>query len=185
MVGPLSDRYRQVRLYYYFHFNVGLSFGIVRIEKEGSYTSLTLQDVGQVVPGARVAVVKVTGLPMLCKTDEIGELCVSSLTCGSEYWGLKGKSGNVFQIRLLDSKHSPIGTGTYVRSGLLGFIGAGGLVFVCGSMDGLIISEGRRHNREDITATVLAVDPPRYFLLYHPLLLTYCVVFLKLILHMC
>ena len=131
------------------------------MEEEGSYTSLTLQDVGHVVPGARVAVVKISGQNNLCKTDEIGELCVSSLTCGSEYWGLKGKSGNIFQIRLVDYVQNPIGTGTYVRSGLLGFIGAGGLVFVCGTMDGLIISNGRRHNREDITATVLAVDPPR------------------------
>ena len=142
-----------------------MSYGIVRVEEEGSYTSLTLQDVGHVVPGARIAVVKISGQNSLCKTDEIGELCVSSLTCGSEYWGLKGKSGNIFQIRLVDSEQNPIGTGTYVRSGLLGFIGAGGLVFVCGSMDGLIISSGRRHNREDITATVLAVDPPRCVIL--------------------
>ena len=35
----------------------------------------------------------------------------------------------------------------------------GGLVFICGTMDGLIEASGRRHNTEDIIATVMAVDP--------------------------
>ena len=153
--------------YYFSYLTSGLSYGIVRVEEEGSYTSLTLQDVGHVIPAARISAVKISGLPYLCKTDEIGELCLSSTTCGSEYWGLKGKSLNTFQVRLLDSNKEYIGTGAYVRSGLLGFIGAGGLVFVCGSMDGLILSSGRRHNREDISATVLAVDPPRYVQFIH------------------
>ena len=67
----------------------------------------------------------------------------------------------------------------YVRTGLLGFLGPGGLVFVCGSRDGLMtvrITEkylltpqkyltqvsGRKHNTDDIIATVLAVEPMRF-----------------------
>ena len=50
-------------------------------------------------------------------------------------------------------------TGVYVRSGLLGFVGTGGLVFICGTMDGLIQIGARRHNTEDLIATVMAVEP--------------------------
>jgi hypothetical protein len=55
----------------------------------------------------------------------------------------------------------PIGDDPYVRSGLLGFLGPGGLVFVCGSRDGLMTVTGRKHNADDIIATVLAVEPMR------------------------
>lgn len=56
----------------------------------------------------------------------------------------------------------PIGEESYVRSGLLGFLGPGGLVFVCGSRDGLMTVTGRKHNADDIIATVLAVEPMRF-----------------------
>lgn len=32
-------------------------------------------------------------------------------------------------------------------------------MFVCGTMDGLIQISGRRHNTEDLIATVMAVEP--------------------------
>ena len=35
----------------------------------------------------------------------------------------------------------------------------GGMVFVCGTIDGLIQISGRRYNTEDLIATVLAVEP--------------------------
>lgn len=56
----------------------------------------------------------------------------------------------------------PISEEMYVRSGLLGFLGPGGLVFVCGSRDGLMTVTGRKHNADDIIATVLAVEPMRF-----------------------
>lgn len=46
-----------------------------------------------------------------------------------------------------------------MRSGLLGFVGEGGLLFVCGNMNGLIQIGNRRHNTEDLIATVMAVEP--------------------------
>ena len=44
------------------------------------------------MPGAVMVVVKIEGpeanteKPRLCKTDEVGELCVSSGASGKEYW---------------------------------------------------------------------------------------------------
>lgn len=45
---------------------------------------------------------------------------------------------------------------------LLIHIFQGGLVFVCGSKEGLMLVSGRRHNTDDIIATVLAVEPNRF-----------------------
>ena len=38
----------------------------------------------------------------------------------------------------------------------------GGLVFVCGSRDGLMTVSGRKHNTDDVIATVLAVEPMKF-----------------------
>ena len=100
-----------------------LSFGVVRVEEPGSITSLTLQDVGMVMPGgmcvcvrererererdqlllvsssARIVVVKITGPSVLCRSDEVGEICVQSASTGSGFWGLPGKTSHVFQVR--------------------------------------------------------------------------------------
>lgn len=162
----------------------GLSYGVVRVDQENSLTSLTLQDCGHVMPGASMVVVRMDGPPFLCKTDEVGEICVSSGSAGAHYWGLKGMSNATFRVQPLpnDAASSAIvangGTlqsvssvgsgdgigsgGCYIRSGLLGFLGPGGLVFVCGSRDGLMTVTGRKHNTDDIIATVLAVEPMKF-----------------------
>lgn len=36
------------------------------------------------------------------------------------------------------------------------------LVFVVGKMDGLMVVSGRRHNADDVVATVLAVEPMKF-----------------------
>lgn len=54
--------------------------------------------VSYVVFVANMVVVKVEGDPILCKTDEVGELCISSAYVGVSYWGLKGVSANVFRV---------------------------------------------------------------------------------------
>lgn len=38
----------------------------------------------------------------------------------------------------------------------------GGLVFVCGSRDGLMQVSSRKHNTDDVIATVLAVEPMKF-----------------------
>uniref|UniRef100_A0A8D0G6T8 Disco interacting C n=1 Tax=Sphenodon punctatus TaxID=8508 RepID=A0A8D0G6T8_SPHPU len=57
---------------------------------------------------------------------------------------------------------APISEYPFIRTGLLGFIGPGGLVFVVGKMDGLMVVSGRRHNADDIVATALAVEPMKF-----------------------
>ncbi|XP_067013796.1 disco-interacting protein 2 isoform X1 [Anabrus simplex] len=140
----------------------GLSYGVVRVDQENSLTSLTLQDCGQVMPGCAIVVVKMEGASYLCKTDEVGEICINSGATGSQYWGLQGLTNNTFRVQPLHSDGKPLGEAEYVRSGLLGFLGPGGLVFVCGSRDGLMTVTGRKHNADDIIATVLAVEPMKF-----------------------
>ncbi|XP_017842176.1 disco-interacting protein 2 isoform X2 [Drosophila busckii] len=153
-----------------------LSHGVVRVDSEDSLTSLTLQDCGQVMPAAQMVVVRSDGAPVLCKTDQVGEICVTSGSTGASYFGLDGMTNSTFKVQpLLEDPEQPKeGGGTilatpkpiseeyYVRSGLLGFLGPGGLVFVCGSRDGLMTVTGRKHNADDIIATVLAVEPMRF-----------------------
>ncbi|XP_054731793.1 disco-interacting protein 2 isoform X1 [Anastrepha obliqua] len=148
-----------------------LSHGVVRVDSEDSLTSLTLQDCGQVMPAAQMVVVRSEGLPVLCKTDQVGEICVTSGSTGTAYFGLDGLTNATFKVQPLledpdttkdESTFKPINDEYYVRSGLLGFLGPGGLVFVCGSRDGLMTVTGRKHNADDIIATVLAVEPMRF-----------------------
>ncbi|XP_049818331.1 disco-interacting protein 2 isoform X5 [Aethina tumida] len=140
----------------------GLSYGVVRVDQENSLTSLTLQDCGQVMPGCVIVVVRLEGPSYLCKTDEVGEICVNSGATGTQYWGLQGLSNTTFKVQPLGSDAKPISDAEYTRSGLLGFLGPGGLVFVCGSRDGLMTVTGRKHNADDIIATVLAVEPMKF-----------------------
>ncbi|KAL5290225.1 DIP2 family protein [Megaselia abdita] len=147
-----------------------LSHGVVRVDSEDSLTSLTLQDCGQVMPAAQMVVVRSEGPPILCKTDQVGEICVTSGATGCSYYGLDGMTNSTFKVQPLledPTEKDPNGTKTlndefYVRSGLLGFLGPGGLVFICGSRDGLMTVTGRKHNADDIIATVLAVEPMRF-----------------------
>ncbi|KAK3604584.1 hypothetical protein CHS0354_005416 [Potamilus streckersoni] len=140
----------------------GLSHGVVRVDSENSLTSLTLQDCGQVMPGAVMVVIKIDGPPLLCKTDEVGELCVCSGYAGVGYWGLQGITTSTFQVQPVHPDGRTIGDKYFVRTGLLGFLGPGGLVFVCGSKEGLMQVSSRRHNTDDIIATVLAVEPMKF-----------------------
>lgn len=62
----------------------------------------------------------------------------------------------------MTSSGAPISEYPFIRTGLLGFVGPGGLVFVVGKMDGLMVVSGRRHNADDIVATALAVEPMKF-----------------------
>ncbi|MEQ2206383.1 DIP2 disco-interacting protein 2 C [Xenoophorus captivus] len=140
----------------------GLSHGVIRVDSEEKLSVLTLQDVGSVMPGALMCVVKVEGVPQLCKTDEIGEMCVCTVATGSSYYGLAGMTKNTFEVFPVSNNGTPISEFPFTRTGLLGFIGPGGLIFVAGKMDGLMLVGGRRHNADDIVATALAVEPMKF-----------------------
>ncbi|XP_039672068.1 disco-interacting protein 2 homolog C [Perca fluviatilis] len=140
----------------------GLSHGVIRVDSEEKLSVLTLQDVGSVMPGGMMCVVKAEGVPQLCKTDEIGELCVCTVATGTSYYGLAGMTKNTFEVFPVSNTGAPIGEFPFTRTGLLGFIGPAGLIFVAGKMDGLMVVGGRQHNADDIVATALAVEPMKF-----------------------
>ncbi|XP_026863613.2 disco-interacting protein 2 homolog B-A isoform X1 [Electrophorus electricus] len=137
----------------------GLSHGVIRVNTEDKNSALTVQDVGHVMPGALMCIVKPDGPPMLCKTDEIGEIVVNSRAGGTMYYGLSGVTKNTFEVIPVNASGVPIGEIPFVRSGLLGFVGPGSLIFVVGKIEGLLMVSGRRHNADDLVATALAVEP--------------------------
>ncbi|MBN3293290.1 DIP2C protein, partial [Polypterus senegalus] len=139
-----------------------LTAAIRRVDSEEKLSVLTVQDVGTVMPGALMCVVRPDGIPQLCKTDEIGEICVCSIATGTSYYGLSGMTKNTFEVFPMTGSGAPISEYPFVRTGLLGFIGPGGLVFIVGKMDGLMVVCGRRHNADDIVATALAVEPMKF-----------------------
>ncbi|XP_041102838.1 disco-interacting protein 2 homolog C isoform X5 [Polyodon spathula] len=140
----------------------GLSYGVIRVDSEEKLSVLTVQDVGTVMPGGLMCVVKPDGVPQICRTDEIGELCVCSIASGTSYYGLSGMTKNTFEVFPMCSSGAPVSEYPFARTGLLGFIGPGGLVFIAGKMDGLMVVSGRRHNADDIVATALAVEPMKF-----------------------
>uniref|UniRef100_A0A8C3AZ78 Disco interacting C n=1 Tax=Cyclopterus lumpus TaxID=8103 RepID=A0A8C3AZ78_CYCLU len=140
----------------------GLSHGVIRVDSEEKLSVLTLQDVGAVMPGGTMCVVKPEGVPQLCKTDEIGELCVCTVATGTSYYGLAGMTKNTFEVFPVTNSGAPVSEFPFTRTGLLGFIGPGGLIFVAGKMDGLMVVGGRQHNADDIVATALAVEPMKF-----------------------
>ena len=87
---------------------------------------------------------------------------MSTTAAGTCYWGLQGLTNNIFRMQPLNSDGRPFSEQTFVRTGLLGFMGPGALVFVCGTRDGVMTVSGRKHNTDDLIATVLAVEPMKF-----------------------
>ncbi|XP_024142110.1 disco-interacting protein 2 homolog A isoform X2 [Oryzias melastigma] len=140
----------------------GLSHSVIRVDSEEKLSVLTVQDVGQVMPGAVICVVRVEGTPYLCQTDEVGEICVSSKNSGLAYYGLPGMTKNIFETVPLKASGAPLSDRPFIRTSLLGFVGPDNLLFVVGKMDGLMVVSGRRHNADDVVATALAVEPMKF-----------------------
>uniref|UniRef100_A0AAX7VEM5 DMAP1-binding domain-containing protein n=1 Tax=Astatotilapia calliptera TaxID=8154 RepID=A0AAX7VEM5_ASTCA len=137
----------------------GLSHGVIRVNTEDKNSALTVQDVGHIMPGALMCIVKPEGSPQLCKTDEIGEIVINSRAGGTMYYGLPGVTKNTFEVIPVNQAGAPVGEIPFTRTGLLGFVGPGSLVFVVGKIEGLLMVSGRRHNADDLVATALAVEP--------------------------
>uniref|UniRef100_A0A3P9IS65 Disco-interacting protein 2 homolog A n=1 Tax=Oryzias latipes TaxID=8090 RepID=A0A3P9IS65_ORYLA len=140
----------------------GLSHGVIRVDSEEKLSVLTVQDVGQVMPGAVICVVRVEGTPYLCQTDEVGEICVSSRNSGLAYYCLPGMTKNIFEAIPVKASGAPLSDRPFTRTSLLGFVGPDNLLFVVGKMDGLMVVSGRRHNADDVVATALAVEPMKF-----------------------
>ena len=73
----------------------------------------------------------------------VGEIAVSSFANECFYHGLHGLSENQFRTEILNADGSAYGDQKYTRTGLLGFFGPGGLVFICGTRDGLMQVSGK------------------------------------------
>ncbi|KAJ8255299.1 hypothetical protein GJAV_G00203300 [Gymnothorax javanicus] len=140
----------------------GLSYSVIRVDTEEKLSVLTAQDVGQVMPGAMVCVVRIEGVPCLTRTDEVGEICVSSCSSGISYFGLPGMSKSIFETIPVTESGVPISDRPFTRTSLLGFVGPDNLIFVVGRMEGLMVVSGRRHNADDVVATALAVEPMKF-----------------------
>lgn len=139
-----------------------LSHGVIRVDQESTVASLSLQDCGLILPNSYGAVVKVNDTTQLCKTDEVGEILLSSTAVGSCYWGLQGLTNSIFRERPKQEGAAVYDNQSFVRTGLLGFIGPGSLIFICGTRDGLMQVSGRRHQTNDIIATILSVEPMKF-----------------------
>src|SRR4029434_7285260 len=48
-----------------------------------------------------MCVVQPEGVPQLCRTDEIGEICVCSIATGTSYYGLSGMTKNQLEVMAL------------------------------------------------------------------------------------
>uniref|UniRef100_A0A8C4QYM6 Uncharacterized protein n=1 Tax=Eptatretus burgeri TaxID=7764 RepID=A0A8C4QYM6_EPTBU len=108
-----------------------------------------------------VCILKIEGPPKLCRVDEVGELCINSSTTGSSYYGLPSLTKQIFEVLPVNIVGAPFCEHSFVRSGLLGFMGMGGNVFVVGRVDSMLNVSGRRHGAEDIVATAMAVQPSK------------------------
>ncbi|XP_036400587.1 disco-interacting protein 2 homolog A-like [Megalops cyprinoides] len=140
----------------------GLSYSVIRVDTEEKLSVLTLQDVGQAMPGALVCVVRAEGPPCLCCTDEVGEICVSAHSTGTSYFGLPGMTKNLFETIPVTAAGVPVSDRPFTRTSLLGFVGPDSLLFVVGKIDGQMVVSGRRHNADDVVATALAVEPMKF-----------------------
>lgn len=100
-------------------------------------------------------VVKLNGPPRLCKSDEIGEICLHSASTSNGFYGLKGLSQGTFSVLPLGIDDKPIGPLHYVRSGLIGFLGPNGMIFAVGSKQSLLFVSGRVHNADDVNKLLI------------------------------
>jgi len=80
--------------------------------------------------------------------DRVGEIWVDSPSVAMGYWNNPGATQDTFQAKLADST-----SGTYLRTGDLGFLHDGEL-FVTGRLKDLIIVRGMNRYPQDIELTV-------------------------------
>jgi acyl-CoA synthetase (AMP-forming)/AMP-acid ligase II len=102
---------------------------------------------GHVLPGQDLRIVD----PVNCRQlpeDRVGEVWVDSPSVGLGYWQNPGATQETFQAKLADRA-----SGTYLRTGDLGFLHEGEL-FVTGRLKDLIIVRGVNRYPQDIEQTV-------------------------------
>jgi 8-amino-7-oxononanoate synthase len=102
---------------------------------------------GRIPPGEQVLIVDPVQYRQM-PDDRVGEIWVDSPSVGLGYWNKPGATQETFQAKLRDSS-----SGTYLRTGDLGFVHQGEL-FVTGRLKDLIIVRGVNRYPQDIELTV-------------------------------
>jgi acyl-CoA synthetase (AMP-forming)/AMP-acid ligase II len=102
---------------------------------------------GSVLPGQQMRIVDPVNYRQLPE-GRVGEIWVDSPSVGLGYWKNPGATQETFQAKLSDST-----SGTYLRTGDLGFFHEGEL-FVTGRLKDLIIVRGVNRYPQDIEQTV-------------------------------
>lgn len=102
---------------------------------------------GRVIPGQELYIVDPVSYRRLPE-DLVGEIWVDSPSVGLGYWNNPGATQETFHAKLADST-----SGTYLRTGDLGFLHEGEL-FVTGRLKDLIIVRGVNRYPQDIELTV-------------------------------
>lgn len=102
---------------------------------------------GRVPPGTQVCIVDPVNYRRL-PADRVGEIWVDSPSVGKGYWNKPGLTQDTFGAKLADRV-----SGTYLRTGDLGFLHEGEL-FVTGRLKDLIIVRGVNRYPQDIELTV-------------------------------
>ncbi|MEA2604979.1 MAG: hypothetical protein QOF89_5971 [Acidobacteriota bacterium] len=112
----------------------------------------TLVGCGTAPEGARLLVVDPeSGVP--CAPGAVGEVWIAGPAVAAGYWGLPEATAASFGARTAD------GDGPWLRTGDLGFMEAGGELFVTGRSKDLIILRGRNHYPQDVELTVERSHP--------------------------
>ncbi|XP_023379567.1 disco-interacting protein 2 homolog C [Pteropus vampyrus] len=169
----------------------GLTYGVIRVDSEEKLSVLTVQDVGLVMPGGECGLTADQRPPDPDRNLTPVSFTVQALEVWGNAAPSEGRTGTsgvrqpwergqraaprgggrqrhgclglvLPQVFPVTSSGAPVSEYPFVRTGLLGFVGPGGLVFVVGKMDGLMVVSGRRHNADDIVATALAVEPMKF-----------------------
>ncbi|CAP37502.2 Protein CBG20501 [Caenorhabditis briggsae] len=99
--------------------------------------------------------------PTLSSRRNRRNLRIGQLDC-STLLGSRRTDTHTFKVEPLGEYGKPIGAVRYVRSGLIGFMGPDGMVFVVARRQSLLAVSGRYHSADDIIATVLAVEPMKF-----------------------
>ncbi|MFM6155172.1 MAG: AMP-binding protein, partial [Sphaerospermopsis kisseleviana] len=107
---------------------------------------------GQLVCDTQVKIVNPETLT-LCQADEVGEVWVSDPSVAGGYWNRPEESESTFRAKIAGTN-----SGTYLRTGDLGFMNRGEL-FITGRIKDLIIIRGTNHYPQDLEWTVQQVHP--------------------------
>jgi len=117
--------------------------------------SRTLVGCGTVVAPQSMAIVDPeTGVP--CGADQVGEIWVAGPSVSDGYWKNTELTSLIFDVPLRGAEERS--SGTYLRTGDLGFVHRGEL-FVTGRLKDLLVARGRNHHPEDIERTVESCHP--------------------------